>query len=84
MTATLELGREVFVHNLTGHILVNEAAGHHQHVGIVVLADEVGNLGNPAQTSADALVLVQRHVDAFARAADGNAGEHLALLNAAR
>ena len=82
MTATLKLCREVFVHNLARQVLVNEPTGHHQHVGIVVLTDEVGNLRNPAQAGTDALMLVQRHVDAFARAADGNAGEHLALLDA--
>ena len=83
VAAALELGGEVLVHDLAGHVLVNETAGHYQHVGVVVLTDEVGNLGNPAQTGTNVAVVVERHVDALAAATDGYAGEHLALLNTA-
>ena len=79
MASALKLGGEVLVHNLTSHLLVDKATRHHQHVGIVVLTDEVGNLRNPAEASADALMLVQRHVDALAASADGNAGIHFTL-----
>ena len=65
MTATFKLGREILIHDFASHILVYETSRHHQHVGIVVLTDEVRNLRNPAQTGTDALVLVQRHVDAL-------------------
>ena len=82
MAAAFELSGEILVHNLTGCLLGDEASGHHQHVGIVVLTDEMGNLRNPAQTGTDALMLVERHVDALARATDGDAREHLALLDA--
>ena len=47
-----------------------------------MLADEVGNFRNPRQSGANRLVLVERHGDAFARAADGNSGEHLAVFDA--
>ena len=82
MSATFELGGEVLVHDGTGCLLGDEAAWHYQHVGIVVLTDEMGYLGDPAQTGTDRLVLVERHVDALTRTADGNTGEYLALLNA--
>ena len=81
MAAAFELGGEILVHDGTGSLLRDEATWHHQHIGIVVLTDEMGNLGNPAETGTDGLVLVERHVDALARAADGNAGEYLSLLN---
>ena len=82
MAATFELGGEVLIHDGTGGILVDETAWHHEHIGIVVLTDEMGNLGDPAQTGTDRLVLVERHVDALARAADGNTGIDLSLLDA--
>ena len=65
MASTFKLGREIFIHDFASHILVYETSRHHQHVGIVVLTDEVRDLRNPAQTGTDALVLVQRHVDAL-------------------
>ena len=82
MAATFELGGEVLIHDGTGGILVDETAWHHEHIGIVVLTDEMGNLGNPAQTGTDRLVLVERHVDALTRTADSDAGEYLALFDA--
>ena len=83
MATAFKLGGEVLVHDGTGSVLVNETSRHHQHVGIVVLTDEMGYLRNPAQTGTDGLVLVERHVDALAAAADGDAGEHFTLFNAA-
>ena len=82
MASAFEVSCEELVHNLAGHVFVDEPAWHDEHVGIVVLTDEMGNLGNPAESCTDALVLVEGHVDALARAADGDAGEHFALLNA--
>ena len=70
MTAAIELCGEILVHNFTGHVLVDETAGHHKHVGIVMLTDQVCYLWYPAQTGTDALMLVERHVDAFAAATD--------------
>ena len=82
MAAAFELGGEVLVHNGTSGIFIDEASGHHQHVSIVVLTDEVGNLRNPAKTGTDTLVLVKRHVDALTRAADGDTREYLASFDA--
>ena len=82
MAAAFEFGGEKLIHDAGGHILVDEAAGHHKHVGIVVLADEMGDLRYPTKTCADGLVLVECHVDALATAADGNAGIYLAALYA--
>ena len=83
MASALKFRGEELVHDLAGHVFINEAARHHQHVGIVMLADEVGDFGNPAEAGTNTLVFVECHVDAFARTADGNAGEHLACLDAA-
>ena len=82
MTTTFKLGGEVLIHDLTGGLLIDEPAWHHEHVGIVVLTDEVGDLRDPAETCTDTLVLVERHVDALARTTDGDTREHLALLDA--
>ena len=84
VTPALKLGGEVLVHDLTGHVLVDETSRHDKHVGIVMLADEMGNLWNPAETSTYGLVLVERHVDAFAAATDSYSREHLASLDATR
>ena len=46
-----------------------------------MLTDEVGNLGNPAETGTDALVFVECHVDTLTRTADGDTGENLTLLD---
>ena len=82
MAPTFESSGKELVHNLTSHFVVDESSGHYQHVGIVMLTNQVGYLRNPTETCTDALVLVQRHVDAFTAAADGDTGEYLALLNA--
>ena len=57
MATTFKLGGEVLVHDGTGCILVDETSGHYQHIGIVVLTDQVSDLRNPAETGADALCL---------------------------
>ena len=58
MASAFELGGEILVHDGTGGLLGDEAARHHQHIGIVMLTDEVGNLGYPAQAGTDGLMLV--------------------------
>ena len=82
VTATFEGSCEELVHNLASHVVVDETTGHDEHIGIVMLTDEVGNLRNPAQSGTHLLVLVQRHADTLARAADGNARIDLAALDA--
>ena len=41
MATALEGGGQVLVHDLAGHIVVDETAGHYQDVGIIVLTDKV-------------------------------------------
>ena len=82
MAPSLKIGGEKLVEDLAGHVVVDEAARQDKHVSVVVLADEMRNLGYPAQASADALVLVERHGDALARSADADAGVDLAALHA--
>ena len=83
MAAAFEFGGEELVHDFVGHVFIDEAAGHHEHIGVVVLADEMGNFGNPAEAGSNGLVLVERHVDAFARTADSDAGEDFTFLDTA-
>ena len=66
MPSAFEGGGKELVHNLTGHIVVDETSGHHEHIGIVVLTDQMGYLRNPAQSGTHLLVLVERDADAFA------------------
>ena len=73
MATALKIRGEEFVHDLTSHVRVDETSRHDQHIGIVVLTAQMGDFRNPAQACAYALVLVQRHADAFAAAADGYA-----------
>lgn len=83
MATALEGGVQVLVHNLAGHVGVDETAGHNQDVGIVVLTDKVSYLGDPAQSGADALMLVQGHGDSLSAAAHGYALLYLTVLYAA-
>ena len=57
-----------------GGVLVDESSWEYDDIGIVVLAYEVCNLGSPDESCAHALMLVERHADAFSGAADGDAG----------
>lgn len=83
MATALKRGLEELVHYCGCRVVVDESARHYEHVGVVVLAYEVGYLWNPRQSGANALMLVERHVDSFAAAADANARIYLAALNAA-
>ena len=82
MAATCKLGVEEFVEALAAYVLGDESAGEDDDVGVVVLTDEVGNLGLPNKTSTNALVLVEGHGDAFARTAHGDAWIYFAFLDA--
>ena len=81
VTTALEGGGEEGLDHLNGLFMAHETAGHGDDVGIVMLACQLCNLGNPAQCRANALMLVQRHVDALTATAHGNAGVALATLN---
>lgn len=82
MATACKLGVEELVETLATHIFADEATGEDDDVGIVVLTDEVGNLGLPNKSGTDVLVLVEGHGDAFAGAAHGDAGIDFAFLDA--
>ena len=73
MASAFKRSREKLVHNGIGLHVGHEAAGHDKHIGIVVLACQLGNVGPPAKSRPDALVLVQGHGDAVSASADGDA-----------
>lgn len=81
MASSFEIGGEEFVHDAACHIVVDESAWHYEHVGIVVLTDEMGNLWYPAEAGTYGLVLVERHADAFAAAAHSYAWIDFAIFD---
>ena len=74
MATSFEGCGEELVEAGDGGGFVDESSGEDDDVGVVVLADEVGDFGTPDKTSSYALVLVEGHADALARTADGDAG----------
>ena len=82
VATSFEGGGQVLVHDLAGHIVVDETAGHYKYVGIIVLTDEVSNLGDPAESGADTLMLVQSHGDTLSAAAHGYTLLYLSVLYA--
>ena len=72
---------EELVHDFACRVARNVATGHHKHVGVVVHARHLGNFGHPYEGGAYVLVLVERHGDSFAAAADGDAAFHFARLH---
>ena len=81
VTTSGELRCKELVKALAASLLVDETAREDDDIGVVVLADEVSDFGLPDEAGADALMLVERHRDAFARAAHCDAGIDLATLN---
>ena len=81
MTTALEGNCEELVHDGTGSVVIDETTGHHEHVGIIVLTNQLANLRIPAHTGTNALVLVECHGDTLATATDGNTRINLATLN---
>ena len=82
MATSCKLCIEEFVKALTAYVFADESAREDNDVGVVVLTDEVGNLGLPNKTGTDALMLVEGHGDAFARTAHGDAWIYFAFLDA--
>ena len=74
VAAALEGSFEKLVHNGLGCLVVDEAAGEHEHVGVVVLADEFGYILAPSQSGTHTLMLVERDGHALTAATDGNTG----------
>ena len=81
VTSTFKVGREELFHNGRCGGGINEASRHNKYVGIIVLTDEMSNLGYPTESGAYALVLVERHGNAFTATADGNARVAFAFLD---
>ena len=81
VASAFEAGGEKLGHNAVGLLAGDEAARHDEHVGVVVPACQTGNLRYPADGGPDALMLVQGDADAFAAAADGDAGVAFARLD---
>ena len=81
MASALVGGHQEGLDHGNGFLVGDKAARHSQDVGIVVLTCETCHGQTPAQCRADALVLVQRDVDALTAAAHGDAGIALALFD---
>ena len=81
MATALKRGLEELVHDCSSCLIVDETAWHNQHVGIVVLTAEMGNLRNPSETCAHTLMLVERDADTLATAAYGNTVIYLSSLD---
>ena len=77
MTAAFEAGGEEFIHDGISLGFGDKAARQSQDVGIIVTAGEVGYLRHPTESTAYALMFVEGHADAFARAANSYAQVHL-------
>lgn len=61
MSTSLKRCRKESVNHRDSGSRVYEAAGKHEHVGIVVLTRQSCEFGSPAERSPDALMLVKRH-----------------------
>ena len=82
MASTLKFCREELIHDFLCHVIVDETAWHDKNICIVVLADQVSHFWNPTKSSANALMLVERHGNALAGATDADARIDLARLYA--
>ena len=81
MTTSLEVGFKKSLHNLDCLLIANEATGHCEHVGIIVHTRKACNFGNPAECRANALVLIERHIDTLTTATDAYTGIALTALH---
>ena len=64
---------KVLVDDGEGCVDIDEASGDRDAVAVVVLSSEVSYLGCPAEGAAHVAVLIHRHLDAVAAAADDDA-----------
>ena len=61
MATTFERDREELVHYLASRVVIDEATRHYEHIGIVVLTNELPYLRVPAYSGSNALMLVESH-----------------------
>ena len=73
MAASLEIRVEEGFHDGICLFIADEAAGHGQYVGIIVLTRQGSQFGRPTEGTAYALMLVHGHADTLSASADGNA-----------
>ena len=66
MAASFERGVEVCVEDLKGEVVGDESGREDEDVGVVVLLCEGCELREPAESGADALMFVERHLDTVA------------------
>ena len=72
VTAAFEIGGEELFDEFHCLVVGDETGGQHDHVRVVVLADQVGDLLVPYESRTDALVLVEGNGHAFARTAESD------------
>ena len=84
MASALKRSVEEFGHNHIRFFRADEASRHDKDIGIVVLACQMSNFGSPAKSRTNALMLVERHVDAVSAAADSNSRVTFACLDSLR
>lgn len=82
VATALEGGREKFVEDSFGCLVVDESARKNNAVGIIVLTDQLSDILVPNQSGSYTLVLVQGHSHAFATTTDANTWINLTALNA--
>ena len=81
MTSALKCGCEELVEYCLGFLIADETTWQDDDVGVIVLADKLGNVLVPSQSGTNTLMLVQRDCHAFATAADANSRVNLTALN---
>lgn len=82
MTATLKGSFEELVEDSLGSLVVNETSRKHDYIGIIVLADKLGDILVPSQARTYTLVLVKSHSHTFTAAADTDTRIDISILNA--
>ena len=81
MSSTFEIGRKKLVKNLSCRLLVNKSSRQNQHVGVVMEASQVSNLGRPSQSGTYSLMLIERHAHSFSRTTHTDTGIDVTPLN---
>ena len=78
VATAFELLIEPCVSDLDYSLERDEASRHDEHVGVVVLLDELADLWCPAKSCADSLMLVEGHLDAVTCSAESDTKVNLA------
>lgn len=81
VSASLELMVQVGINDGFSFFKTDEAAGHGADVCVVVSSGERGDFGSPTKSGPNAAVFVERHGDAVAAAANGNALFNFSIFN---